>query len=97
MNCTEASALQSDLFDGELSAEVQASVVEHISSCERCTAEYRKFVRTVRFVRANTGAPALHGAQGARYEEFMRSIVDEGYEKDPVRVLMEQAGEGGKS
>jgi len=93
MTCTETSALFSDLFDGELPANAAENVMAHIASCDRCRADYRKLVRTVRFVRANSGAPALRGAQGARYEEFMRSIVEEGYGKEPVQVLVEQAGD----
>ncbi len=43
MNCEEVGARFSEFFDGELPADLAATISEHVNGCDNCTAELQSF------------------------------------------------------
>ena len=89
MNCIEAEALMSELFDGELGEDAARGVSGHIEACEVCAREYRALSRTVRFVQGNAATQIAPGTPGAVYDDCVRAIVDESFGMNPAEVAMQ--------
>jgi anti-sigma factor RsiW len=92
MTCDQIEELLSDLLDGELADGVTAAIERHLATCERCSTEYKKLRRTVRFIRANAAPELRPGTPGGLYALFSRSHMDPSLGTSVHDVIRDQGG-----
>jgi predicted anti-sigma-YlaC factor YlaD len=51
MNCTEAKALFSEFYDGELNQEIAQAVKEHLADCQECKKEYKDLKKSLKLLK----------------------------------------------
>jgi predicted anti-sigma-YlaC factor YlaD len=51
MNCTEAKALFSEFYDGELNQEITQAVKEHLADCQECKEEYKNLKKSLKILK----------------------------------------------
>jgi hypothetical protein len=95
MTCTEVRELFSAHVDAALSADERARLDAHLAACAECTAEWRRFERTVGVVRAVAPARAPAGfverVLAARPRPWYRRLARDVFVPWPVKLPLEAA------
>jgi len=51
MNCQEVRLLFSEYYDRELNQEIESCLEKHLTSCQECKAEYKKFKKSLKILK----------------------------------------------